>query len=326
MASSRFNFLHRPARLTILIGLGIGALWSIAEAQQQPTGFALDRFYPSAPGGGWFVMDDLDISGGLGGALSFTTDYARDPLVIPGSDGMRGFALVSNEVLVDVGAAITYDRFRAYLDMPLPMLNSGTSGTLGTYQLTAPSLSIDSNPDTVSDPRLGFDTRLFGEPGERLRLGMGAQVIFPSGSRSDYVSDERYRGMFRFLSAGDAGLFSYAGQLGVQVRPLVDAGIPGGPDGNEFLFGVSGGRKFPAQYGWTVILGSELFGATGFRSFFSEQQTAVEGLLTARFERTSVEPHVRLKIGVGHGIIEHFGAPEWRVLAGVELVGRTGQE
>jgi hypothetical protein len=27
-------------------------------------------------------------------------------------------------------------------------------------------------------------------------------------------------------------------------------------------------------------------------------------------------------LGVGHGLVQNFGAPEWRVLVGVELVGQ----
>jgi hypothetical protein len=49
----------------------------------------------------------------------------------------------------------------------------------------------------------------------------------------DYVTDGRYREMFRLLPAGDVGHFSW--RCG---RPKVC----GSPDGNEFLFSVSAGR------------------------------------------------------------------------------------
>ena len=51
-------------------------------------------------------------------------------------------------------------------------------------------------------------------------------------------------------------------------------------------------------------------------------QTGFEGLLTGRLERTGDRPHLRFKLGIGHGIVQNFGAPEWRVLVGVELVGQ----
>ncbi len=123
-------------------------------------------------------MDDLDISGRLGGAISLTSGYARNPLVITGPDGEQKLAVVSQEAFLDIGGAVTYNRFRGYIDFPLPLLVTGTSGTLGSYQFTAPSVSLGTNPDTVSDSRIGVDSRLLGEPGSLLRLGAGAQVIF----------------------------------------------------------------------------------------------------------------------------------------------------
>jgi len=166
------------------------SLWSLpAKAQQQPAGFAVERFYQSAPGGGWFIMDDLDISGRLGGVVSFSSGYARNPLVITGPDGKQKLAVVSEEAFLDVGAAVTHNRFRGYINFSMPLLLSGTSGTLGPYQFTAPSVSFGNNPDTIADPRIGVDVRLLGEPGSVLRLGACAQLIIPSGSRANYVSD-----------------------------------------------------------------------------------------------------------------------------------------
>ena len=91
-------------------------------------------------------------AGRLGGAVSITSGYARNPLVITGPDGKQKLAVVSQEAFVDIGGAITHDRFRGYIDFPMPLLVTGTSGTLGPYQFTAPSVSLGTNPDTVSDP------------------------------------------------------------------------------------------------------------------------------------------------------------------------------
>jgi hypothetical protein len=293
-----------------------------AEAQQQPAGFAVERFYQSAPGGGWFIMDDLDISGRLGGVVSFSSGYARNPLVITGPDGKQKLAVVSEEAFLDVGAAVTHDRFRGYINFPMPLLLSGTSGTLGPYQFTAPSVSLGNNPDTIADPRIGVDVRLLGEPGSVLRLGAGAQLIIPSGSRADYVTDGRYRGMFRFLAAGDAGAWQYAGQLGVHVRQLNEAPVPDSPNGNEFLYGIGGGRRFVGSNGWAVVAGPEIFGQTAFRSFFSGE-TGTEALLTGRFEHTGTGRNLRIKLGLGHALEQNFGAAQWRVVFGVELFGHT---
>jgi len=201
----------------------------------------------------------------------------------------------------------------------MPLLVSGRSGPLGPYELNAPAVHLGTNPDTISDPRAGFDMRVLGKPGSSLRLGVGAQLIFPSGERAEYLTDGTYRGMFRFLAAGDTTRFAYAGQLGVHIRPLDDSPAPGSPNGSELLFGVSAGRKFSARTGWTAFVGTEIYGETAFRSFLNEQKTGIEGLLTGRFERTRKGRNLRFKLGVGHGLVQHFGAPDWRVLLGVEL-------
>ena len=289
-----------------------------AEAQQQPSGFAVERLYQSAPGGGWFVMDDLNISGGLGGAISFSSGYAHNPVVI--SDGKDHLSLVTQQAFIDIGGAVTYKRFRGYLNLPTPILSTGTNGTLGPYQFTAPSVTLGTTPDTLSDSRIGFDVRLFGEPRSLLRLGAGAQLIIPSGERADYVTDARYRGMFRFLAAGDAGALSYAGQLGVHIRPLNDAPAPGSPNGNEFLYGISGGRRFALSSNWTAIAGPEIYGETAFNSFFSGE-TGTEALLTGRFDKTGTGRNLRLKVGLGHALVQNFGAAQWRVVFGVEVFG-----
>jgi hypothetical protein len=312
---------HRSRACALLAGLALFSFRPpLADAQQQPAGFAVERFYQSAPGGGWFIMDDLNISGRLGGAISLTSGYARNPLVIADPDGKQTVAVVSQQAFLDIGGAVTHDRFRAYIDIPMPLLVSGTSGTLGPYQFTAPSVSLGTNPDTVSDPRIGVDVRLLGEPGSLLRVGAGAQLIIPSGSRADYVTDARYRAMFRFLAAGNAGAYSYAGQLGVHVRSLNDAPVPGSPDGSEFLYGISGGRRFTVPDGWTVVAGPEIYGETAFQSFFSGE-TGTEALLTGRLEKTGTGRNLRVKLGVGHALEENFGVPQWRIVFGVEVFG-----
>src|ERR1035438_2898827 len=108
------------SRYSATLALAALCTWPVAgQTSQQAQGFALERFYPSAPGGGWFVMDDLNISGGLGGAVSLGAGYSRNPLVISGSSGSQRVALVSAESFVDIGVAATYDRYRLYLNFPI---------------------------------------------------------------------------------------------------------------------------------------------------------------------------------------------------------------
>src|SRR5215471_3772577 len=105
------------------------ALSARAQAQQQVQGFAVERFYSSAPGAGWFAMDTLDMHGGLGGSLSLTVGYARNPLRV--TDGTQRFAVVADQAITEIGAALTYDRWRIYLNLHAPLAIKGKSGTIG---------------------------------------------------------------------------------------------------------------------------------------------------------------------------------------------------
>jgi hypothetical protein len=305
----------------LVVGIACAAR---AEAQQQAQGFAVERLYLSAPGGGWVVMDAIDMRGGLGGAAAMSVGYARAPLRIASRDGSQRLAVVSKQASADFGFAVTYDRWRLYLNMDMPWVTSGSSGTVDGLRFTAPAVDLGSNPDALSDARIGFDARLVGGATSAFRLGAGAQLFVPNGTRSEYDTDDTYRAMGRVLFAGDMGLFTYAGHLGVHVRPLDDARVPESPRGTEMLFGAAAGAR--ARVGrsgaMALVVGPEIYGATAFRSFLGSTSTALEGLVTGRLEGTSDHgPQVRVKVGPGVGINHHFGAAEWRVVFAIEVFG-----
>jgi hypothetical protein len=303
---------------TLFVALLLGA--SQASAQSQMQGFAVERLYTSAAGGGWFVMDDLSMHGGLGGAISLTGGYEHDPLRVATTDGSQRLAVVSDLASVNVGMAGTYDRFRLYIDFSRPITSSGESGTVGAYQLTAPGANPGTNPDTIADTRIGADVRLLGGYDDPFRLGLGVQLFVPSDNRADYDTDGTYRFMARALFAGDVARFTYAGQLGVHIRPLDDAPAPGSPEGSEMLFGVAAGAKMPVTDALRVVVGPEIFGETAFNSFLSTTGTGLEALLSGRIEETGeAGPQLRFKVGAGGGLNPHFGAPEWRMVFGVEV-------
>jgi hypothetical protein len=293
-----------------------------AAGQQVAQGFAVERLYPSAPGGGWFVMDALDMHGGLGGAAGASLGYARFPLRVATSDGSERLAVVAHQATLDFGFAVTYDRYRLSLNFDMPLVASGQSGSLGDATFAAPDVGLGSHPDTLSDARIGLDARILGDAKGPFRLGASAQLLVPSGNRADYVTDGTYRATARALLAGDRGLFTYAGHLGVHVRPLDDASTAGSPRGSELLFGLAGGARVPVCDATkaVVVVGPEFFGATTLRSAFDASTTALEGLLSARVEGTADDGlQMRVKLGVGSGIDKRFGSPDWRVAFGIEV-------
>jgi hypothetical protein len=139
-----------------------------------------------------------------------------------------------------------------------------------------------------------------------------------------YITDNRIRAMGRLLFAGDEGIFTYAGQAGVHIRPLNDYPIPGSPQGNEFLFGIAGGVKIPVGPARRLVVGPEFYGATALRSFMQAAETDKEWLLSTRLEGTGNSGRqARVKLGVGGGINPQFGAPKLRVVLAIEFFGWT---
>ena len=278
-----------------------------AEAQEPANGYAVERFVPSAPGAGWFVMDDLRIHGGLGGVIGMGLGYSHDALRLKGDDG-RSFSVIRNQAFADLGLAVTYSRFRFSMNFTMPLAVSGEDGVSGGQTFIAPHVSLQTQPDTLADPRLGVDARLYGEPNSALRLGASAQLIVPSAERADYLTDGTYRAMLRLLFAGDRGIFTYAANLGVHVR--------GRNEGSELLFGAAGGVRLAATESMKLVVGPELWGETAFDA----NATGLEALVGARLEGTRARGmQLRLKAGAGAALDASFGVPEWRMLFGVEV-------
>jgi len=289
-----------------------------AAAQPAAQGFAFERAYPSAPGAGWIVMDDLNIPDELGGALAITLGYERNPVVV------SGLAVVSDALHADIGASIHYARWRYYVDIDTALAVSGASGLASAYAYTAPSLDPSGHPDAITDVRLGADVRVLGQPGDPLRIGAGAQLYAPNDNRANYTTDGTFRGVIRALVAGDHGHFTWAGQFGAHVRPLDDSPTPGSPRGNELVLGLAGGVTLCPCARWGAVIGPELYGASALRALFGSSTTAFEGLLSARLEQRGAGQRVRIRLAIGSALHHEFGAAEWRVLAGVELFGHAG--
>ena len=269
-------------------------------------------------------MDALELHGGLGGAMAMSVGYASNPLRIRPTDGSGPLALVSGQASAAFGVAASYDRWRLYLDMNMPLAITGQSGTIGEYQFVAPAVDLGSHPDTLSDARIGLDARLWGEVGGPFRLGAGVQLFVPNGNRADYVTDGYYRGMGRVLFAGDLGGVSYAGLCGVHIRPLDDSPTPGSPQGSELLFGVAAGPRLELGSGAALVVGPEVYGETAFRRFLAGPTTGLEALLTGRVEgELDNGMQLRAKLGAGGGLHPDYGAPEWRTVVSVEVAGRA---
>lgn len=298
-----------------LVPLFVGSLAALAssnEAQAQSSqGFAINRYDPAERGSQWFALDSLDLRGHVRPAAGATLDLAYKPLIIYKPDGSEDTTVINTQFFAHVGASLVlWERLRVGINFPFVLQQSGDRGTLGSFNVAAPTGAA------LGDLRLGADVRLFGKYGGPLTMALGVQLFTPTGSRADFSGDEKIRLLPRVSAAGQYGLFTYAATLGVQYRALTE-GFVDTKTGTEFSGGVSVGVK---PLGERLVVGPELYGSTIISGTddvkFKQPKAPLEVLLGAHY----TVGQVRMGAAAGPGLTQGVGTPAFRALASVEWV------
>jgi outer membrane protein OmpA-like peptidoglycan-associated protein len=284
-------------------GAAFAALLTLATgaSAQQASGFAIDHMNPSERGSDWFSEDSLDLRGGPRFAIGALADYARDPLVIVGSNGSTVAAPVRDQAILHVGASLVLiDRLRFALDLPVGFAD-GTAGAVGQVKFAAAGTGI-------GDLRLAGDVRVLGKYGDPLTVAAGVALFAPTGNQAAYMSDGTARALLRVAAAGDVGPMTYAAHLGFEVRPTSDE-FPDYPTGSELQLGGAIGLRLASR---RLVLGPEINASTvvtNSTAIFSTRQTPVEGLLGVHYAFADAW---RVGAGVGTGLTRGFGEPTVR--------------
>ena len=164
----------------------------------------------------------------------------------------------------------------------------------------------------VGDLRIGADVRLFGEYGGPVTVAVGTQLFIPSGNSSQYLGDSSFHAVLpRALVAGQVGWLAYAAHVGFHFRGLSTV-VAGAQVGSEAIFGASAGVR--AAQG-KLLVGPEVYGATGAGGAFATKSTPVELLLGAHYQ---VGAGVRIGGGVAPGLTRAYGEPSARYLLAAE--------
>src|SRR6185437_5639376 len=202
------------AVVTCAIGLCL-TRQAAAQSTPQAQGFAVDTFDPSERGSEWFSQESLDLRGTVRPAIGVVMDGAYRPLVVYNPDGTVRSSIVRNQIFAHPGASLVlWDRLRVGFDLPIAVFQDGHAGVLDGVRYAPPSTP------SVGDLRLGADVRLVGTYGDPFTLALGARVYAPTGQRDNYTGDGAVRLDGRVEIAGEAGIFSYAAQVGAQYRNL----------------------------------------------------------------------------------------------------------
>jgi hypothetical protein len=304
-SGSSFTAPSSVALTTLAAALAL-ALAPRPAAAQSITGFALDRFEPAGAGSGWASLESLDFEGHLRPSFAAATDWAYKPLVFYDSGGHELAALVRQQAVLHLGAAVTlWERARVDVSLPIGLVASG-----GDVQILAQRYGGPEGAG-LGDLRLGADVRVLGGAHDLWRLGVGAQLFVPTGGTRQFTSDGAVRFWPRLMAAGEHGRLTWAARLGLHLRPSDACACDLAP-GSEVTFGAAVGWQAVRR----LVLGAELTGSAALSSAssFSRAAAPVELLLEGHVE---VAPRWRVTAGVGPGLSDGPGSPAVRGLVGV---------
>jgi OOP family OmpA-OmpF porin len=290
---------------SVLVAASTSLMVRPAFAQTVAEGFSLNQFSPSEAGSDWFSADSLDLRGNGRLAVGLVLDYAYRPLVIRDGAGNVVVAPVTHQMFADLGAAVNVvSRLRLAVSIPLALVDTGTAGIVNgeSYQT--------DHGVALGDLRAGADLSVLGNYREPFQLAIGLQATAPTGAKTAYTGDGKFRILPHVSAAGDIGLLAYALQVAFDGRLRNDS-FGGQPLGNGIRLDAATGVRVD---GGALLLGPELLAETSIKSgkAFQGPNTQLELLLGGHYE---VDPSWRVGLGAGRGFTSAVGSPVLRVLA-----------
>ncbi len=311
-------------RAAKIVGYGAAAALAAtvtgrAQAQSAEQGFSVNRFEPSEQNNEWFANDSLDLRGRMRPSFGATLDGQYRPVVVYRSDDSIAASPVRNVGTLHLGAAVNlFDRVRVGLSVPIVLFQDGRQTAFGTKTIALPA-----SEQALGDARIGLDVRLLGEHQSPFTLAIGARVWLPTGDQASYSGDGNVRVAPHVAAAGDIGVFTYAGQVAMQLGRS-ERYFGATSLGQELNFAAAAGVRVLSK---RLVIGPEVFGstvvvsdpATGNTSGVTENtaaQTSLEAMLGAHYTVGSL----RFGAAGGGGVSRGLGSPERRWIASFEFV------
>ncbi|HKP64945.1 MAG TPA: OmpA family protein [Polyangiales bacterium] len=276
--------------------LVVSALLLVAMAGSARAQVDTQRFQPHATSGGYFATEGSDVRHPVDPwSLGLWLSYAHNPLVVV-EDGEVVAEIVSTQVAFDLTASYAVaDWLEIGLHVPLAYLAGD-----------------DLSEAAIGDIRLLPKIRILNDAKHGVGLAFIADVRLPTHS-SDFYGGARTPAVTPKLVIdhrfGLSGL-RMALELGVLIRE--ETQFRNISAGSEFQAGAGIAYRFDGGQS-PVELMLDLRSAVGLAQTDAEE-VGLEGLLGAAFH---VHRDWTIHAGAGLGLLEGFGVPTARVLAGV---------
>lgn len=303
-----FFMRSRSKDLRLLIVLFIMSLPGLANAQVagDPGDFKLERLEMAMDGESIITVEGAEVGLKGAGGFHFSLGYADDPLVLQENTG-DGFnrvgSLVGHQLSGSIGGYLTFtDNLAFGITLPMVLSQDRDAGDItGLSHLKRGGLS---------DPRFTLKYQLVEQRDRDFSLAIGANATTPREiSNNDYLGGDGAT-LSPFVSvARKYSSWRWAMNAGVKLQAdseVVDLVI------SDETFARLGVAK-----SWGVNeIGVTVSGTSSVDAMFTENSSYSE--LMTSYSR-QYDSGFSSFMGGGVGLNQGFGAPDWRVFAGLRL-------
>lgn len=270
---------------------------------------ALDQFDPSPAGDQFFGLPSPYAHGRVDPRAYVAVDYADQPLRIQGSGANN--AIVASQMFLHVAASLAlFDRGLLSVSLPIAVMQSGDSLTVGTSTVAAPTSA------SLGDLRIGARVRIVGEDEGVAQFGVGAYVYAPTGAldgNGSYTGDGSTRVAPQLLFGGR---YRYSPALSFVYTALGGLSIRSSKNPTSVVYGAGVAALLAKD---TLQVGPEFYAST---PIMPGAFSLVEGEKIALNEDTNAELllgarwrfYEGLTIGAagGPGLSKAIGTPAFR--------------
>ncbi|MDF3065177.1 MAG: porin [Polyangiaceae bacterium] len=234
-------------------------------------------------------------------------EYAYRPLVLYENDGDdRVGNVVSDQLFLHLGGSISlWQRLSLSADLPLALVNEGSSPASGAQAFTSP------NGAALGDLRLGARFRFLGAPDSAFQLGVAGYLWLPTGDQDSFAGDGSVRALPALVANGEIGSFVYAANAGVTLRG--ERRFAATTLGTQIQFAAAAGLLALDK---KLQIGPELYGTTTTSDAFDRDTTNLEAILGLKYR---AGPMV-FGAAAGPGITRGLGTPTFRAILSVAYV------
>jgi outer membrane protein OmpA-like peptidoglycan-associated protein len=298
---------HRFSLVVLATSAAAGAFSIASTADAQRVGWALDRYEPNPAGDVFFAADFPWYNRTRLFAIGLVADYARDPLVLYGSNGDPTRRIVDSQGVLHVqGSLALFDRIGINFSLPISLFQTGEPAT----PATRPEFNA-YGPPVTGDIRLGLRVRIVGQSDRdpiSLHIGGHAYLGFiPYNNRDNFVTDEEFRFRAYATLAGHAGPIRWSFPGGFHYRPTHP--LLGTSIAPEVYINAAIG--FASDDG-RLTVGPEAWASYTLNGDAFTRSVSAEAVLGIHY---SIADTMLVGVGAGPGISDGApGTPEFRAL------------